>query len=189
METEWARYGEANVFFRINNEDNGGYTAYRNHAREIFGYSFTENEKTTERPDYTINDYSIDNDNYKEVLGWNIQFGTNSTSTTNTNPSLLGKIFINSRGEVHYDTTNWAGCAREDARRIGLNYVSSRVSYMNSSLPPNFPDTLNWGDRVYTNLYLHYRPTQVKQNKSERNITNLGYLFIPAKKQEKGKED
>ena len=51
---------------------------------------------------------------------------------------------------------------------------------MNANLT-SMPDTLNLKDRVYTNLYLHFRPKQVKVNPSERNTTNLGYLFLPGK--------
>ncbi|MCF6183387.1 MAG: hypothetical protein L3J56_01965 [Bacteroidales bacterium] len=179
IDTETARYGEENIFFREPKPQE--YDDYRAHARIIFGYDFVENEVFTAIDYIIINDYSIDNDNYKNVLGWNVSFGNSSTNTVGVNPSLFGKININSRGEVGYDLSDWAGCAREDARKIGINGVTSRVSYMNSSLPPAFPDTLNQKDRIYTNLFLHYRPTQVKQNPSKRNITNLGYLFVPAK--------
>ena len=180
IDVEDARYGVVNLFFREGRTQD--YDDYREHARQIFGYDFNENTVFTERSTATINDYSINNDNYQNVLGWNVSYGQNSTNALGVNPNLFGKISIHSRGEVSYDLTNWTGCAREDARRMQLNEVTSRTSYMNSSIPANFPDTLNVEDRVYTNLYLHFRPKQVLANPSERSITNLGYLFVPAKK-------
>lgn len=155
-------------------------------ARLIFGYAFGENEVNTERSSSAIWDYSIDNDDYKTTLGWNVSFGTSSTNTVGVNPLLFGKANINSRGEVSYDLTYLAGCAREDARRIGISTVASRTSYMNASLPYSFPDTLNQKDRVYTNLFLHYRKTQLKQDRGVRNMTNLGYLFVVAKQKNVG---
>jgi hypothetical protein len=147
INTEYARYNEENIFFKETKPTE--YDDYRNHARLIFGYEFNENVVSTERnTTTTIDDYSIDNDNYKNYLGWNVSFGVSSTNTAGVGPVLFGKININSRGEVSYDLTNWAGCAREDARKMKINEVSSRESYMNSSLPSNFPDTLNLKDRV-----------------------------------------
>ncbi len=184
INTEMVRYDAENMFFRDTRTSD--YDDYRNHARLIFGYAFGENEVSTERSSSAIDDYSIDNDNYKTTLGWNVSFGYNSTGIIGVNPDLFGKANINSRGEVYYDFTNQAGCAREDARRIGIATVTSRISYMNASSPPNFPDTLNQKDRVYTNLFLYYRKTQLKQDRGVRNMTNLGYLFVPAKQKNAG---
>ena len=175
INTELARYQSINVYFI---ETDPGFNSYIEHTKQIFGYDFNVNEVNTERNTTSqINDYSIDNDNYKSYLGWNVEFGDNSTNGVATNPLLFGKIDISARGIWGLDLTNIAGAEREFGRITGMGTVWSRESYMSTSLPPNFPDDLNIKDRTITNLILKYRETQVKQEPAERNLTNAGYFF------------
>lgn len=155
------------------------YSDFITHASNIFGHNFGINEVLTER-NANITDFSLTN-RYVDDMGWNVSFGVSITSPDPVSPSLFGKATIIGMGDIGYDLSNWVTSLKEIGRKTGMNNVTSRTSVMNFN-PTGLTDTLNIKDRVYFNLFYHYRPTQLNLNPSDRNITNLGYLFVPTKK-------
>jgi len=176
INSEDARYDTINVYLGTNILV-ADYMNSLNHIRNLFGHDFNQNYVDEVISNQLSEDYSLQNDNNKINLGFNVRDGPNSTTN---NTYVIEGIPIILGGDVEVSPEDTIGFIREMMVRVmGINTVSGvrpYASIYDATINPSLTVNLSEGDQANGKIFLKHRPEQVKADMQERVFNNLGYL-------------